>query len=353
VVRDKLVTHAVKQAYQDVMYGNRYAAFVLFLEISPELVDVNVHPAKHEVRFRESRLVHDFIAHSLQNVLSSVRPGDNEVMPTTFATKSEVAETVAVAPPVKSFSAALPNFLAGMESRTSYSAPPKRGGYQPQQQTIPLRVQESMAVYGKLREDSAAQMDIPPLGFALAQLHGVYILAQNARGLIMVDAHAAHERVVYERIKKNLADKNIVAQPLLIPHTVTLSEREANCIEQQQTLFERLSIHIQRLSPDSVVVREVPDLLRDANIEELVRDIAADLATHESSSRGEEYINHLLGTVACHGAVRASRRLTLAEMNGLLRDMEITENNGQCVHGRPTWTELSLQELDKIFLRGR
>jgi DNA mismatch repair protein MutL len=354
VVRDKLMTHAVKQAYQDVLYGNRFPAFVLFLEIAPDLVDVNVHPAKHEVRFRESRMVHDFIAHSLQNVLAGVRPGDNEITPTAFA-NSEPVETIAAAPQaIKSFSTALPNFLAGMESRTSYSAPPpKRGGYQPQQQAIPLRVQESMAVYGKLHAESTAQTDIPPLGFALAQLHGVYILAQNARGLIMVDAHAAHERVVYERIKKNLADKKIVAQPLLIPHTVTLSEREADCIEEQTAVFERVGIQAQRLSPDSVVVREVPDLLRDANIEELIRDIAADLLTNENSRRGEEYINELLGTIACHGAIRASRRLTLPEMNGLLRDMEITENNGSCVHGRPTWTELSLQELDKIFLRGR
>jgi DNA mismatch repair protein MutL len=312
-----------------------------------------VHPAKHEVRFRESRMVHDFIAHSLQNVLTSVRPGDAEAMPTTFAKSAAVETAAASAAPVKNFSAELPNFLAGMESRNSFSAPPKRSSYQPQQQNIPLRVQESMAVYGKLHAESVTPTEIPPLGFALAQLHGVYILAQNARGLIMVDAHAAHERVVYERIKKNLADKNIIAQPLLIPHSVTLSEREANCIEEQQEVFERLRIQIQRLSPESVVVREVPDLLRDANIEELVRDIASDLLTDNNSRRGEEYINHLLGTIACHGAIRASRRLTLPEMNGLLRDMEITENNGSCVHGRPTWTELSLQELDKIFLRGR
>ncbi len=352
VVRDKVVTHAVKQAYQDVLYGNRYPAFVLFLEIAPDLVDVNVHPAKHEVRFRESRMVHDFITHSLQNVLNGVRPRGNETTPAVFP-NAELVETTA-SPAVKSFSAALPNFLAGMESRTSFSAPPpKRGGYQPQPPAAPLRVQESMAVYGKLHAESVAAIEIPPLGFALAQLHGVYILAQNARGLIMVDAHAAHERVVYERIKKNLADKKIVAQPLLIPHTVTLSEREANCIEAQTAVFERLGIQAQRLSPESVVVREVPDLLRDANIEELIRDIAADLLTNENSRRGEEYINNLLGTIACHGAIRASRRLTLPEMNGLLRDMEVTENNGSCVHGRPTWTELSLQELDKIFLRGR
>jgi DNA mismatch repair protein MutL len=354
MVRDKLVSHAVRQAYQDVLYQNRFPAFVLFLEIAPAQVDVNVHPTKHEVRFRESRLVHDFIAHTLQNVLSGLRPGQ-EGSPAVFASSSQLEEVSAGVIPEKLVSAP-PAYSQNnnTQNHTSYAAMPKRSAYMPQQQNIPLKVKEQMAVYGKLHADTPARdLETPPLGFALAQLHGIYILAQNDKGLILVDMHAAHERVVYERIKKNLADKKIIAQPLLIPHTVTLTEREANCIEDHQAVFLRVGLQIERLTPDSIIVREVPDLLREANIEELVRDMVADLLTHESSQRGEEYINQLLGTIACHGAVRASRRLTLPEMNNLLRDMEITENNGQCVHGRPTWTELSLPELDKIFLRGR
>jgi DNA mismatch repair protein MutL len=239
---------------------------------------------------------------------------------------------------------------------------PKRSTYVPEQQRMPLKVQEQIATYGKLHEDiprvdGALQPEkksvIPPLGFALAQLKGIYILAENADGLVMVDMHAGHERVVYERLKKSIAEQGIIAQPLLIPLTIKLSEREVNSIENQQDLFKKLGMKVERISPDAVVVREVPDLLREGNIDQLVRDMAADLVTHEHSARVDEYLHELLGTIACHGAVRASRRLTIPEMNNLLRDMENTENSGQCNHGRPTWTQLSMQELDKLFLRGR
>lgn len=355
MVRDKLVSHAVKQAYQDVLYQDRFPAFVLFLEISPELVDVNVHPTKHEVRFRESRLVHDFISRSLKDILAGMRPGEtNEPV---IAVK-ELEEVTASAPqnntPTEARAANIPITYPQNNNRPT-SFPTNRGGYIPQQQTIPLKVREQMTVYGKLHEDlpNAVKKEIPKMGFALAQLHGIYILAENAEGLILVDMHAAHERVVYERLKKNMADKKLISQPLLIPITVSLSEQEANAVENQQEIFQKLGLMVARLSPENIVVREVPDLLREGDIEQLIRDMAADLLTHDRTNRAEEYINQLLGTIACHGAVRASRRLTIPEMNNLLRDMEVTENFGQCVHGRPTWTQMSLPELDKLFLRGR
>ena len=349
VVRDKLVSHAVKLAYHDVMYQDRYPAFVLFLEIAPNQVDVNVHPTKHEVRFREGRLVHDFISRSIKDVLNNVRPGQAEAVPVSFP---EVKDAIKM--DAHGDALTIPAVEIARSSQT-YSAPPRRVNYQPEQKAMPLKVREQMAVYSKLHSESVVPaVDAPPpLGFALAQLHGIYILAQNAQGLILVDMHAGHERVVYERLKKSMADKKIVAQPLLVPLTVTLSERETNCLEGQQSLFDRLGMKVERFSAETVVVREVPDLLRESNVEQLIRDIAADLIEHAKTTRVEEYVEKILGTLSCHGAVRASRRLTIPEMNALLRDMENTENSGQCVHGRPTWTALSLSELDKLFLRGR
>ncbi len=336
MVRDKLMTHAVRQAYHDVLYGDRHPAFVLFLEIAPQQVDVNVHPTKHEVRFRESRLVHDFIHRSLENVLLKIRPGSTS--------------TVAVSP-------------AAPVYRSEHRAKPE------------YKIKEQMSVYGKLHEPVAVapvkiiqepcvehatikmeienKNDIPPLGFALAQLSNIYILAENAKGLVLVDMHAAHERVMYEQLKHDFAKQKMIAQPLLIPLTVKLSEREVNLIENHAEIFSQLGMKVERMSQETVVVREVPNLLRDGNMEQFIHDIAADLITHEKSSRLDEHINHLLSTMACHGAVRAHRKLTLPEMNALLRAMEKTDHSGQCNHGRPTWMQLSLAELDKMFLRGR
>lgn len=347
VIRDKLVSHAVKLAYQDVMYQDRYPAYVLFLTIPPQEVDVNVHPTKHEVRFRESRFVHDFLSSAVKEVLTRVRPGQEGV-------SVEVKESVVamdVPPPAR---APLPPIIT--PSKQTYApSSPRRESVVPQQQNMPLKVREQMAAYGKLHESVAPeeQKAPPPLGFALAQLHGIYILAQNTKGLVLVDMHAAHERVVYERMKKTLAHSPMIAQPLLVPITVNLTEKEVNCLVAQQALFHELGLKLESLGNETLVVREVPDFLRESDIEQLIRDIAADLIENEKSTRLETLRENLLGTMACHGAVRASRRLTLPEMNALLRDMEVTENSGQCVHGRPTWTEYSLSELDKLFLRGR
>lgn len=326
MVKDKLVNHAVRQAYHDVLYGHRHPAFVLFLEIAPEQVDVNVHPTKHEVRFRDSRLVHDFIYRRLHDVLADIRP----------------AATVAAPAPV-------------LAPEKQYSHPTIT-----EQRSMPFKVQEQMAVYQQLHEPlpmvAAPQTiptEIPVLGFALAQLRNIYILAENTEGLVLVDMHAAHERVLYEQLKKNVAERKLVAQPLLIPLTVHLSEREVNAIEQQQETFQRLGMELSRVSQETIVVRQVPDLLRDSALEQLIRDIAADLVVDENSNRIDEKMNQLLGTMACHAAVRAQRKLTIPEMNALLRAMENTEHSGSCNHGRPTWTKLSLDDLDKLFLRGR
>jgi DNA mismatch repair protein MutL len=317
VVKDKLVSHAVRQAYHDVMYGNRYPAYILFLEISPEQVDVNVHPTKHEVRFRESRLVHDFICRAIQDALAQVRPAHVHI----------AAPTV-----IKEFVSA-------------------------EQKPFPLRVQEQMTVYKQLHAEIPKPVEqateVPPLGFALAQLQGVYILAENAEGLVLVDMHAAHERVMYEKFKKDFVDHKLMSQPLLVPITVTLSEREASVVEEQADFFQRLGMQVERLNQVTVAVREVPELLRDSNLVQLIRDIAADLIVNEKSSRLDDSMQHILGTMACHAAVRAHRRLTIPEMNALLRTMETTDHGGQCNHGRPTWMKLSMDELDKLFLRGR
>jgi DNA mismatch repair protein MutL len=339
MVRDKLVSHAVRQAFHDVMYGDRHPAFVLFLEIAPTQVDVNVHPTKHEVRFRESRLVHDFIYRSLHNALAEVRP--NSAVKECAHEHVELTMTHTIPAenhPIKQY-------------QGNYSAPQH-------QHNMQLKVREQMAVYGKLHEElplttAMPETEIPPLGFALAQLKNIFILAENAEGLVLVDMHAAHERVIYERLKKNLAEQGIISQPLLIPLTVVLSEREANCIEAHADIFSRLGMQVERISQETVAVRAVPDVLRDGELEQLLRDIAADLVEHETSARLEEYILAMLGTMACHAAVRAQRKLTIPEMNALLRNMETTQHSGQCNHGRPTWTQMSLTELDKLFLRGK
>lgn len=346
IVRDKLVSHAVRQAYHDVLYGNRHPAFVLFLEIAPQQVDVNVHPTKHEVRFRESRLVHDFICHSIQDALAHVRPGQCDVTP----------------PAVNRMTGEISEATVTVEQPTPL--PPEKifSSYRPQQHTLPLKVREQMTAYHQLHVDPVtpevlhnqqADTIIPPLGFALAQLRTIFILAENAEGLVLVDMHAAHERVLYEQFKKNFAECRLIAQPLLIPLTVKLSEREINMLESHEETLQQLGLHIERISQEALVMREVPEVLGDSSIEQLLRDIAADLIEHEKSTRMDERIDHWLATMACHAAVRAQRKLSIPEMNALLRAMENTEHSSQCNHGRPTWTQFSLAELDRLFLRGQ
>jgi len=339
MVRDKLVSHAVRQAYQDVLFHGRHPAYVLFLGLSPALVDVNVHPTKHEVRFRESRLVHDFLFRTLHQVLAE---------PATEAFSEEPTEPLAVP--------------TGMAEPSAV----------PRQADMPLRVAERREAYRASQEwqapprgtptDTAAAMpqladqapgEEHPLGFAIAQLHGVYVLAQNRQGLVLVDMHAAHERITYEAFKRAREGEGIKSQPLLVPVSVAVSQREADLVERHGDLFAELGMEVDRLGDQSLVVRALPALLRQADAERLLRDVLADLVVHGSSRRILEQINEVLGTMACHGSVRANRRLGIEEMNALLRDIERTERSGQCNHGRPTWTQLDMQALDKLFLRGR
>ena len=328
-VRDKLVAHAVRQAYQDVLYHGRHPAFVLYLEMDPRSVDVNAHPAKHEVRFRDGRLVHDFLFRTLHKVLADVRPVVDQTPTAT---------------------------LGATGSSQAYPTP--------QQTPMPLRVNEQMTQYAKLHPqpapdnytaiaDQADDSQPPPLGYALAQLKGIFILAENELGLILVDMHAAHERISYEHLKQSYADDGIRSQPLLVPMTLSVSQREADQAEQSQQWFSELGFEVDRLGAEQLAIRQVPALLADVDIDALLRDVLSDLQEHGQTQRIEASVNALLSTMACHGSVRANRQLTLPEMNALLRDMERTERSGQCNHGRPTWVQLRLEELDKLFLRGR
>ncbi|WP_193165798.1 DNA mismatch repair endonuclease MutL [Microbulbifer hainanensis] len=362
-IRDKVVSHAVRRAFADVLYHGRHPAFVLYLELDPASVDVNVHPTKHEVRFRDGRLVHDFLFGSLHRALADVRPGQREDR------ESTQAEVTAGGIGAGEF--------AGQQ-RMPLSARPSPDTLQQQMQNYgalhqPYQAQPGIAEAGPAAlgtppssgaaagtqtwnaqlppetDDSQA----PPLGFALAQLHGIYILAQNEQGLIVVDMHAAHERIVYEQMKTAHAAGGIQAQPLLVPVSLAVSQREADCFEERSDVFTALGFVLQRAGPETLLVRQVPTMLHGAEVEQLVRDVLSDLLGQGDSDRIGERINEILSTMACHGSVRANRRLTVPEMNALLRDMERTERSGQCNHGRPTWTQVKLADMDKWFMRGQ
>jgi len=351
IVRDRLVAHAVRQAYRDVLYHGRHPAFVLFLELDPERVDVNVHPTKHEVRFRDGRGVHNFIFSTLHRALADLRPGgDAGVEPAvarTLVTGDGVAVDTATGE-IREQGALAWGFPAG---RDRPAAGPAFAHRTPNPARAGAQLQGYARLYGSPdREDGG---DVPPLGYALAQLQGIYILAENARGLVLVDMHAAHERITYERLKSSRDAERVRSQPLLVPVPVAVSRREVQVAEAHRGLFQRLGLKIDEGGEESLVIRAVPAALRDSNLEQLLRDVLADLIEYGSSERIEAHMDEILSTMACHGAVRANRRLTIPEMNALLRDMEETERSGQCNHGRPTWVQLSLDELDKLFLRGR
>lgn len=362
VIRDKLVTHAIRQAYADVLFGGRHPCYVLYLELDPALVDVNVHPTKHEVRFREGRLVHDFIFRSVHRVIADQRPKDLQ-----SPTEPSLTLDPSVQPQSQSFDqqrmmlpqspstsavSGQPDFGAYIQrSSPSFSAGDVRAQVSGYSQLHPkdLGVAES-----PVHDFSAlAPQDLPPMGFALAQLHGIYILAQNAQGMVLVDMHAAHERIVYERMKSSWEQDGIRRQPLLVPVSLNVSESEAEIAIEQSEAFERLGFIVERLGQESLSIREVPVALAKSDVSLLVRDVLSDMRTYGNSRRIEESINELLATMACHGSVRANRQLSAPEMNALLRDMEATERSGQCNHGRPTWIQLSITELDKLFLRGQ
>ncbi|SBV36461.1 methyl-directed mismatch repair protein [uncultured Stenotrophomonas sp.] len=357
-VRDRSVAHAVKLAYGDVLYHGRQPAYVLFLELDPARVDVNVHPAKHEVRFRDSRLVHDFVYRTLKDVLAETRagmePAVGQVPHPAGASPSPAADMGG--------SYAFARLAGGTGTGTAWQA---------RQSPLGLPVAEAPTAYAALYaapSDTAqaavvdngaglpptsADSGVPPLGYAIAQLHGIYILAENAEGLIVVDMHAAHERIGYERLKTAHDGIGLHAQPLLVPITLAVGERDADTAEREAATLAELGFEITRSGPGSLHVRSIPALLANAEPEALLRDVLTDLREHGQSRRVATARDELLSTMACHGAVRANRRLTLPEMNALLRDMEATERSGQCNHGRPTWARFSLAEIDRWFLRGR
>ncbi|NEX20866.1 DNA mismatch repair endonuclease MutL [Thiorhodococcus mannitoliphagus] len=346
-VRDKLLTHAIRQAFSDVLHHGRHPAYVLFLELPPRLVDVNVHPAKHEVRFRESRQVHDFIFSALHRRLSrgalAAEQGELDQPGVASSLSLPSDEDGGTEPPTRGAGARFSGSLGVGENRRAYQASlsfqqPASGGAAPG--AMPPAPPADL-------EQGAA------MGYALAQLNGVYLLAQAPDGLILVDIHAAHERIGYERLKAAWSRGQVVPQPLLVPMTVQVSPREAELIDGHAESLGRLGLRLDRIDTGSLVVREVPAILKEADFDRLVRDLLSDLAEYGRSERLEEAINGVLATMACHGAVRANRRLTLEEMNALLRDMERTERIDQCNHGRPTWIKLTHEELDRMFSRGR
>jgi DNA mismatch repair protein MutL len=346
LVRDRIVAHAVRQAYADVLFHGRHAAFVLYLELDPAGVDVNVHPAKHEVRFREQRLVHDFLYRTLHEALAQTRAG--QVASSAHSDDGALTMSTSVAPP------------------TAYAAPSAWSGSF-NQSRLSLGVRDApLAEYAALTGEPARYSEVayaplpanddseaPPLGFAIAQLKNIYVLAENAQGLVLVDMHAAHERITYEKLKSGRAGSNLRSQLLLVPLNIAVSAKEAVAAEEHAEALAEWGLELSRSGPSGVVVRRIPALLEGADVAQLTRDVLAELAQHGSSRRLQELENELLSTMACHGSVRAGRRLTMPEMNALLREMEATERSGQCNHGRPTWTQLSVTELDRLFMRGR
>ncbi|WP_342220484.1 DNA mismatch repair endonuclease MutL [Rickettsiella endosymbiont of Miltochrista miniata] len=349
MVKDKLINHAVKQAYQDVLYNGRHPAFTLFIELDPQSVDVNAHPAKYEVRFRESRLVYDFVKQSLQKALANTCPQPQTVesiVPATELNENISQPSADIANPRQSsfpLQVAVDPPSYNTETHHEYiSSPEQKELLTEKSPTILV----ATTPIGNLLAD-------PPLGFALAQLHGIYILAQNTQGLILVDIHAAHERILYERLKQDVENAGIKTQILLIPICLTLSQSQILLLEEYASLFTQFGFKFENLGPETIVVRQIPELLTQHNIEQLVQDVLSDLNQHTSSQHIAEKINELLSSIACHSAIRAHRNMTLIEMNQLLRDMEQTSRSNQCNHGRPTWKQLSLPDIDRLFLRGR
>ena len=352
-VRDKLLTHAVRSAYQDVLHGDRYPSYVLALQIDPALVDVNVHPSKIEVRFRDSRSIHQFVFHAVQRALAQTSATADGTVPAPQPAgqmpwqREQLQQSFASAPPVGS----------------GYAGGAYFGG------TAPAGVAQNLARYGALFGDSneafeqiavdktgsaaTASGDEFPLGFALGQLQGIYVVAQNQRGLVLVDMHAAHERILYEQFKRALDDNAITLQALLIPVTFHADAVEVSTATDEQDTLRALGFDIAALSPTTLAVRAIPALLKNADAQSLARDVLRDVREYGGSRVLLERRNELLGTLACHTAVRANRILTLPEMNALLRQMEHTERADQCNHGRPTWVQLALADLDRLFLRGQ
>lgn len=347
-VRDKLITHALREAYRDVLHLDRHAAFVLYLDIDPEQVDVNVHPTKTEIRFRESRAIHQFIYHGVSKALSSPRSGME------LSQSSSQLMAADIMPPAAKRIPAAP-----MLSYPRQTGLPSEMIAQPFNfyQVLSGSESDSTAMQNSFRQTGAGESSehpaMPPLGFALGQLHGVYILAQNRKGLVIVDMHAAHERIVYEQLKLQMDEQTLSAQRLLIPVTFHADSLDIATAEENQPLLQQLGFEVTVLTATTLAVRALPAVLQGADAEKLVCDLLDEIRNGDPGQLLAARRNELLATMACHGAIRANRPLTLIEMNELLRKMEVTERSDQCNHGRPTWFEISLAELDKMFMRGK
>jgi len=365
-VRDNLISHAVRRAYSDVMYHGRHPAFVLFFSISPSLVDVNVHPAKNEVRFKESRTVHDYIYRTLHRSVAQLSPEQGGVsLPISSAKEVRMPSLAGhyrggygashvrqnVRNMVQEQLQAYDRMTSGMKLGDKMAFP------SPQDTTVARGNQagnqaENQAEERSSRETNPQQV-APPLGFALAQVKGIYILSENAEGMVVVDMHAAHERITYEYLKAESDRQTVRSQPMLVPVSLNVSVREAELAESFRQQFGDLGFDVDRIGEEQLIIRAIPELLVHADVETLIRDVLADLVEYGKSDRIEDTRNEILSSIACHGSVRANRKLTIEEMNALLRQMEEVERSGQCNHGRPTWMSVSLSELDKWFMRGR
>ncbi len=351
-IKDKVVNHAIRQAYQDVLYNGRHPAYVLFLTIEPANVDVNVHPTKHEVRFRDSRHVYQFLFHNLHKWVAATKPSGSAAIESSLqSTPSPSIEQTSLKLNQFAVKENSPSFTINKidktpNSSTTFISSPSISGKK--------AFEQAKSLYSNLPDSDES----PPLGFAIAQIHSVFILAENQKGLVIVDMHAAHERIVYEKMKQSWENNSqqrgkLTAQPLLVPHAINLSESEVNdCMEHIEPL-RQLGFEIDSTGPESIIVRQVPVLLKNNEIEPLVRDVIADIRQHGSLERIENHIDEILGNMACRGSVRANRKLSIAEMNALLREMEQTERSNQCNHGRPTWVQMEMTDLNKLFLRGR
>ncbi|CAB3967433.1 MULTISPECIES: DNA mismatch repair endonuclease MutL [Burkholderia] len=387
-VRDKLLTHAVRAAYEDVLHGDRYPSYVLFLDLPPEAVDVNVHPSKIEVRFRDSRSIHQYVFHAVQRALARHAGASPETTAGGHAAHLEPAPRG----PSSFLDTPLGQSQGHATGGSGFSSPSSSSTgntwmRQARMTQGTLPVAQPLALYDALfgRKDTGAgtpdgtttvardATDAPlaplpgftaspiaatahdeqPLGFALGQIHGIYVLAQNAHGLVIVDMHAAHERILYEQFKNALADRSVAVQALLLPISMTATPIEIGTVEEERDTLESLGFDLAVLSPTTLAIRAVPALLKDADLQSLARAVLADLHAFGGSRVLTERQHELLGTLACHHAVRANRRLTLDEMNALLRQMEATERADQCNHGRPTWYQLTLNDLDRLFMRGQ
>ena len=351
VVRDKTLSHAVRQAYNDVLYQDRHPCYILYVDIATEKVDVNVHPAKHEVRFRDQRLIHDFVHVAVKRALADLSP---ETVTNLAEHQRELRSDIS-----DDFAAQTTSAKAATQPHLNLSATKRSGGamsqdfYKQVAEHIQAKSEYAEAANTDSTDNIADEQIMPPLGEAICQVHGVYIVAQNAKGLVLVDMHAAHERITYEHLKAAHGKQGVHSQSLLVPEMLEVSEKEADVCELHTEALQKIGLGVERIGLCKLRIKRVPSLLKGTDHSRLLLDVLSDFIEHGTSERIEGHINEVLSTMACYGAIRANRKLSVDEMNVILRDIESTEHSGQCNHGRPTWLQFSMEQLDKLFKRGQ